>query len=143
MATIGHIEEFHEDKEEWVSMQNDLNISLPPKESQTMTIYIRSVYLTVIGTKAYKQLRSLIAPVELGDSDYATLLDTMKNHYIPVLSEIVQQFCFNSRFLQPSASVSTDIAELRALAKFCDFGDTLSLMIRDRLVCRINDENTQ
>ena len=35
------------------------------------------------------------------------------------------------------------MAELRALAEFCNFGDTLSLMIRDRLVCGINDENTQ
>ena len=34
------------------------------------------------------------------------------------------------------------IAELRALAKFYNFGDTLNLMIRDRLVCGINDENT-
>ena len=35
------------------------------------------------------------------------------------------------------------MAELRALAEFCNFGDTLSLMIHDRLVCGINDENAQ
>ena len=67
----------------------------------------------------------------------------MKNHYTPTPSEIVQCFRFNSRFRRLGESVSTYVAELQALAEFCNFGDTLSLMIRDRLVCGINDENTQ
>ena len=67
----------------------------------------------------------------------------MKNHYTPPPSEIVQRFRFNSRFRKPSESVSTYVAELRALAEYCNFGDTLTLMLRDRLVCGINDENTQ
>ena len=32
------------------------------------------------------------------------------------------------------------MAELCVIAKFCNFDDTLNLMIRNRLVCRINDE---
>ena len=39
--------------------------------------------------------------------------------------------------------MSIYIAELRALAEFCNFGDTLNLMIHNRLVCGINDDNTQ
>ena len=39
--------------------------------------------------------------------------------------------------------MSTYVAELRALAEFCNFGETLELMLRDRLVCGINDETTQ
>lgn len=67
----------------------------------------------------------------------------MKNHYSPAPSEIVQRFKFNSRFRRQGESVSTFVAELRAIAEFCNFGDTLKLMIRDRLVCGINDENAQ
>ena len=55
----------------------------------------------------------------------------------------MQRFKFNSRFRRQGESVSTFVAELRAIAEFCNFGDTLKLMIRDRLVCGINDENTQ
>ena len=29
------------------------------------------------------------------------------------------------------------------MAEFCNFGETLELMLRDRLVCGINDETTQ
>ena len=97
----------------------------------------------MIGAKAYRHLRSLIAPVKPGEADFATLSEVMKNHYTPALSEIVQRFCFNSRFRLPHESFSTFVAELRALPEFCNFGDSLSLMIRDRLVCGINDENTQ
>ena len=35
------------------------------------------------------------------------------------------------------------IAELQILSEFCEFGDMLDGMIRDRLVCRIKDENIQ
>ena len=39
--------------------------------------------------------------------------------------------------------MSNYVAELRALAEFYNFGDSLELMLRDRLVCGINDETTQ
>ena len=78
-----------------------------------------------------------------GESDFATMSKAMKDNYAPAPSEIVQRFRFNNRFHRMGESVSTYIAELRALAEFCNFGDTLNLMIRDRLVCGINDENTQ
>ena len=35
------------------------------------------------------------------------------------------------------------ISEVRNLARFCNFGDSLDAMIRDRLVCGINDEQIQ
>ena len=39
--------------------------------------------------------------------------------------------------------MATYVVELRALAKFCNFGDTLGNMLRDRLVCGINDTAIQ
>ena len=35
------------------------------------------------------------------------------------------------------------IVELRALSHYCNFGDTLELMLRDKIVCGINDTQTQ
>ena len=142
MATIGRIEEFREDKEEWSQYTERLEHFFAAN-GITDDDKKRSVFLTVIGARAYKKLRSLIAPVKPGESDFATMLKAMKDHYVPAPSEIVQRFCFNSRFRRTGESVSTYVAELRALAEFCNFGDTLNLMIRDRLVCGINDENTQ
>ena len=142
MATVGRIEEFREEKEEWTQYAERLEHFFAAN-GITNNDKKCSVFLTVVGAKAYRQLRSLIAPVKPGEADFATLSEAMKNHYAPAPSEIVQRFRFNSRFRRPGESVSTYVAELRALAEFCNFGDSLSLMIRDRLVCGINDENTQ
>ena len=35
------------------------------------------------------------------------------------------------------------LSELRALAQWCKFGDTLDDMLRDRLVCGVNEETIQ
>ena len=39
--------------------------------------------------------------------------------------------------------MNTFISEIRNLARFCNFGDSLDAMIRDRLVCGINDDQIQ
>ena len=124
MATIGRIEEFREDKEEWSQYTERLEHFFAAN-GITDDDKKRSVFLTVIGARAYKKLRSLIAPVKPGESDFATMSKAMKDHYAPAPSEIVQRFRFNSRFRRTGESVSTYIAELRALAEFCNFGDTL------------------
>ena len=65
----------------------------------------------------------------------------LKNHYAPELSPIIQRFKFNSRQLLPGESIPAYIAALRALGEHCKFGATLNdMMIRDRLVCGVNDE---
>ena len=55
----------------------------------------------------------------------------------------VQRFHFYSRFRQPEESISTFVAELRNLAKDCDFGTTLEDNLRDRLICGIADQILQ
>ena len=76
MATIGRIEEFREDKEEWSQYAERLGHFFAAN-GITSNDKKRSVFLTVIGAKAYKQLRSLIAPVKPGESDFATLSEAI------------------------------------------------------------------
>ena len=40
-------------------------------------------------------------------------------------------------------TVANYVASLRAIAKYCDYGDTLNMMLRDRLVCGINHQVIQ
>ena len=39
--------------------------------------------------------------------------------------------------------MATYVAELRSLAEFCNFGQTLEAMLRDCIVCGINDDTIQ
>ena len=142
MTTIGRIEELCEDKEEWSQYAERLEHFFATNGIASNDKK-RSVFLTVIRARAYKQSRSLTAPKKPSETDFVTLSEVMKNHYVLAPSEIVQRFRFNSHFRQADQSVSTFVAKLRAIAEFCNCGDTLNLMICDRLMCGINDENTQ
>ena len=70
-------------------------------------------------------------------------MDTLSKHYKPTPSEIVERFRFNSRIRKSGESVAAFVAELRALAEFCNFGDTLEVMLQDRIVCGINEDLIQ
>ena len=61
-------------------------------------------------------------------------MDVLKNHHNPRPSTIVQRFKFNTRVLGASESIRTFVAELKS-----EYNDSLEEMLRDRLVCGINN----
>ena len=97
MATIGRIEEFRDDKEDWIQYYERLDHFFAAN-GITEADKKRSVFLTVIGPRAYKQLRNLISPAKPGETSYKDLVEAMKKHFTPAPSEIIQRFHFNSRF---------------------------------------------
>ena len=103
----------------------------------------RATFLAVIGPSAYRLLRSLISPAKPNEKTYAELVKTPSDHYSPKPSEIVQRCKFYKRFRQPGETVATFLSELCSIAEYCNFGDTLETMLRDRLICGINDDRIQ
>ena len=67
----------------------------------------------------------------------------VKNHLNPRPSSIVYRFKFNCRFRKQGETIQQCVAELQSLSEHCDFRDQLEEMMRDRLVCGMNDERTQ
>lgn len=103
----------------------------------------RSILISSMGQKAYKILRNLIAPEKPAEVSFKNLVKTMTSHFSPPPSEIVQRFRFNSRMRKPGESIAAYVAELRALSEHCNYGATLETMLRDRLVCGVNDPQIQ
>ena len=103
----------------------------------------RSVFLTVIGPAAYRLLISLIAPAKPGEKGYDDLVKTLTEHYDPAPSEFVQRYKFHTRIRQSGETIATFVAELRRIAQYCNFGDSLNDSLRDRLVCGLNEDNIQ
>ena len=99
----------------------------------------RAVFLSVIGASNYKLLSSLVAPAKPGEKEYSALVDKLTEHFTPAPSEIVERYKFHTRFRKSGESVAAFVSELRSIAKFCNFGETLETMLRDRIVCGIND----
>ena len=77
------------------------------------------------------------------EKTYDEIVEMLKTHFNPKPSPITQRFKFNTRDRRAGESLANYVAELRALGEYCDFGTTIEDMIRDRLVCGINDHGIQ
>jgi transposase InsO family protein len=103
----------------------------------------RALLLSVCGRETFKTARNLCSPGKLTDKAYKDICAALKGHFDPQPSAIVQRFHFNNRVRKPDESVSEYLAELRRLSEHCDYGSVLNEMLRDRLVCGINDSQIQ
>ena len=89
-------------------------------------------------------MRSCLLSLERVESiEYDHLVKEVKDFYDPKPSAIVQRFQFNTRERAEGESIASYVAALRKLGEFCDYGDKLNEMIRDRLVCGVNHATIQ
>ncbi len=131
---FGKIEEFDEEKE-WAQYVERLG-NFFSANNVTEVDRKRAIFLTVISPAAYKLLSSLISPAKPTEKTFAKLV-VMKQHHNP------KPFKFNSRFQQQRESIAKFVSELRSLAEFCDFGETLEVMLHDRIVCGVSESSVQ
>lgn len=145
MALLGKVEQFDPEQEDWPQYVERLEQFFEANDlgGDDKADKRRATFLAVIGPAPYKLLRSLITPAKPKEKKYDELVATLTEHYSPVPSEVMQRFRFNSRAQKAGEMVSAYVAELRRLAQYCNYGDTLEKMLRDRIVVGINDESTQ
>ena len=67
----------------------------------------------------------------------------MQTHQHPTPNPIAERFTFNMRNRHQGETISDCMANLRRLTEFCGFGGSLDNMLRDRLVCGVNDQRLQ
>lgn len=142
MARIGKTSPFDPKQEEWTQYVERLQHFFSAN-GYTDADKKKAILLTAIGPATYKMLSSLTSPEKPGDKTYDQLVETMKTHYSPVPSEIVERYRFHTRSRLKDESVADFVAALRAIAIYCNFGNTLDTMLRDRIVCGIGDDHTQ
>ena len=88
-------------------------------------------------------IRNLMAPRKPAECDYAVILEHLKCYYSPKPSIIVQHCKYNTRYRQLGESITKFVAELRQIAQFCGYEGVLEDMLRDRLVCGVNNTRIQ
>ena len=142
MAKHGSIGEYKSEIEEWPAYAERLQHYFTANDV-TNGDKKRAILLSVCGAGTYGLIRSLVQPKKPTEFSYSQLVEKVKKHYNPRPSAIVQRFKFNSLKRQPGETVAHYVAELRKLTEYCDFGDTLDDMLRDKLVWGIEDSRTQ
>ena len=105
----------------------------------------KAIFITVIGARTYELLKSFLQPQSPQEDDVTlkAMTDKLGEHFSPRPSPITQRYKFHTRVRKPDETVTTYVAELRAIGDYCAFGDSLNAMIRDRLVCGMNNTRIQ
>ena len=141
MATHGKIGPFNPTTETWSSYSERLRYYFAANDTPDDKKH--AILLTVCGPSTFQLLRSLAKPSSLDDKSFKELTGILARHYDPVPSTIIQRYKFHTRERGPSETVANYLAELKAIAEHCNFGNSLHEMIRDRLACGVNDSRIQ
>ena len=84
----------------------------------------RAILLTAVGAETYSLLRSLASPRTPAELTYVELCKLQQTHFEPKPNTILQRYNFYSAYRKKEQSISDFVAELKNLARNCDFGQT-------------------
>lgn len=139
-TAYGHIEPFNvNDPTGWESYQERIEFYLQANEIVEEDKR-RAVFRSLCGPATYEVLRTLLALAKVSTKSYDEITAKLKGHFAPRTSEVVCRFKFHRREQLPGESIADYLKELRHCAEKCNFGETLEVMIRDRVVCGVRDE---
>ena len=93
-----------------------------------------AVILSLMGNKTYGLLRHLSAPAKPSSLSLKTIVETLQENLSPKPLLIAERFRFHKRNQLEGETVSTNIAELKKLTLYCEFGASLNDALRDRRV---------
>ncbi|KAG0421624.1 hypothetical protein HPB47_002491, partial [Ixodes persulcatus] len=128
MGRLGHLQEFDPKRvEAWPLYQERLNVFIIAHNISCVAFVDRQ------STLSYARRVCRWIP-------YADIVSELTAHFTPCLSVLVQCFAFHKRSQQPGETIANFVTALRRFSEHCDFGETLSDMLWDRLVCGVLDK---
>ena len=142
MATHGTLSAFDSSTTNWCSYTDQLNYYVIANEVTTDKKKV-AILLSACGQATFKTISSLVDADTLKGIKYNDLIQVLSEHYDPAPSSIVQRFKFYNRMRAQGESIANYVAALRQIAKYCEYGDTLNMLLRDRLVCGVNHQAIQ
>ena len=141
-AHFGQLAEFNRDQDNWDIYVKRLNFFFVAN-TITDANKKRAIMLSSCGAVTYKLFKGFTAPSKTNEVSFDNLCKLTSAHKHPTPKPIAERFWFNTRNRESTESVATYVAELRPLTEHSDYGESLDSMLRDRLVCGINDERIQ
>ena len=103
----------------------------------------KSILLAVCGPATFLRISSLLTPTRLESINFHDLVGEVKEFYNPKASITLQHFQFNTRERAQGESIAVYVAALRKLGEHCVYEDSMNEMIRDHLVCGVNNDTIQ
>ena len=101
------------------------------------------VLLSLIGGKTYDLLRNLLSLTDTKEKTFDEPIETLSGHFELKPIVIAERFHFHKRHQAAGKSVTQLLAELRRLARYCEFKTFLEEALRDRFVCGLHAKPIQ
>ena len=142
---LGTIENFDPQTEDWTRYVKRVKAFFKANDltGEDKAEKRQATLLTLIGPTTYQRLTDLVAPADPDEKTFEQLVEVLTKHYSLKKGEIMQRYRFYTRSRQTGETVAEFVADLRRLAAHCKFGDTLEIMLRDRIVCGIYNSSIQ
>ena len=102
-----------------------------------------SVFLALLGQKAYSTLVDLCLPEKPSTLRLAQLKEVMDRHFGPKINLLAARTMFRSTVQHEGQSVSEFLGALRHLAISCTFESQLEENLRDQFITGIRDKKIQ
>ncbi|GFV49729.1 uncharacterized protein K02A2.6 [Trichonephila clavipes] len=99
--------------------------------------------LSLMGATTHKLLKNLATPNIPSKLTYQDIVKLLSEHLNPKPLEMTEPFCFYKRKQFEGESIANYCAELQKLSIHCNFGNNLSMMLHDKLVMGLKNENIQ
>ncbi|KAM7285346.1 uncharacterized protein ISCGN_032291 [Ixodes scapularis] len=137
MPLYGRLEPFDGDGSAWPVYEEQVHVFF--RANDTPEAKQRDIFLASCGTRVFSLLLDLLKPATPHVKTLGELLATLRSHFSPAPSTLMERFRFNNRSRQDGETLGQFVAALRGLASTCAFGDQLDSLLRDRFVCGINN----
>ena len=112
---LGFMDAYNPDTDNWSAYVERLDLFFLAneiKDDKKVTIL-----LTVLGTKAYSLLRTIIAPSKPAEKTYKQLVDAIKSYVEPKPIVIAERFRFHRRDQKEGETLVQYLAQLRKLTE--------------------------
>ena len=84
--------------------------------------------LSLMGSSTYSLLRNLVAPRKPPELTYDEIVSTLTDHLAPGPLVIAERFRSHKRNQAPGENITSYMASLRKLARYCYFGPNLTTL---------------
>ena len=102
-----------------------------------------AIFLSSVGACTYSLIKNIARPKTVQELSLDEIVSTLKEHFKPKKIIIAGRLCFYKRQQRESENIAAYLAELRRLAKHCDYGAYLATALRDQFVCVLRAESVQ
>lgn len=75
--------------------------------------------------------------------DFEHVVRLMDAHFLPKQNEVYSRYIFRTRVQLPDERFDTFLTDLKLKTRDCNFGPEKEKMIRDQIVCGVNDEKAR